>query len=179
MSLDNSAKISDIITILQDIQGINQKEELINVIGSPAISEDDMTTLINKIQTEKNMMAINLTNKGQNSVGTESLSSLVTKLNNITLGKKWASGSGSQSGNQQLVISGLDFKPDTVLVNTGGYYYFFSISMNVAQYSFGAYHYCYSAIQNYQTNDKAFSIQGKFGIMTVSNNFSYDWIAFE
>ena len=45
-----------------------------------------------KIDTLKNTLATNNTNKGVAASGTETLESLINKVSNINLGKKWASG---------------------------------------------------------------------------------------
>lgn len=54
MSLDNTAKLSDIITSLQEVQGINQKAELKSALVSKGISvadTDNMADMINKINS--------------------------------------------------------------------------------------------------------------------------------
>jgi hypothetical protein len=62
----------------------NGKTDIASVIGSPATSGDTFATLKTHIQNNKNTLATNLTNKGQSSAGTETLSSLVGKVANIS-----------------------------------------------------------------------------------------------
>lgn len=54
MALDSTAKISEIITALQDMQGINQREDLKSVLASKGITNldtDSMATLISKVNS--------------------------------------------------------------------------------------------------------------------------------
>lgn len=123
MTLDNTAKLSDIISFLQALEGINQKADLVSVLGSPAVGTDDFATLIGRIQTEKNTFATNLATKGQAAIGTEAFSALVGKVGSIIIGKKWASGSGNVSGGSPwtLTATGLTFTPTIVIIrNTVG-----------------------------------------------------------
>lgn len=114
---DNSTppKIKDIITRLQDMQMLNGKSEITNVLGSPFANTDNPIQIVNKIQSIKNTMATNLTNKGVNSVGTETLNGLVNKLGSLPV-KKWASGNISHGSNGLLVINNLAFRPQMVVV---------------------------------------------------------------
>ncbi|WP_370150173.1 hypothetical protein [Exiguobacterium profundum] len=104
-----------------------------SVIGSPLVSSDTFTQMQTKTQTIKDTLATNLTAKGQSSVGTETLTSLVDKVANVATGKKWASGSVSQSSSsltftyasgstaseRYIQVSGLDFLPSTIVaINT-------------------------------------------------------------
>lgn len=86
MPLDNTASIKDIITSLQNLEGINAKAELASVIGSPVTDEDTMSTMVNQIQTSKNELAGKI---GEGTEGTEPLQSLIDKL---IVGVKYASG---------------------------------------------------------------------------------------
>lgn len=119
---------TDIIGMVNELftNASNIKSDWAGVIGSPLLATDTSAQLKSKTQTLKNTMATNLSAKGQTSVGTESLNSLINKIPNISTGKKWASGQipvktvplGETLNNP---ISGLDFLP-SVIVAVGGIY---------------------------------------------------------
>lgn len=109
MPLDNTASIKDIITSLQNMEGISAKADLASVVGSPASADDTMVTIVNHIQTSKNKGATNLSAKEVPANGNESLDSLMTKIGQIETGKKWASGTSTSIG-YILDVSGLDFR---------------------------------------------------------------------
>lgn len=62
----------------------NGKQYWVDVVGSPLVNTDTFATLKSKTQTLKNTMATNLTEKGQASFGTESLSELINKINELS-----------------------------------------------------------------------------------------------
>ncbi len=62
------------------------KTSIATVVGSPTLSNDTFPKIKNDIQIQKNNLATNLTKKGQSSVGTETLKSLVDKVVNINTG---------------------------------------------------------------------------------------------
>lgn len=115
MALTNDAKIKDIITELQNMQMINGKAEITNVLGSPFTATDNPTQIVDKIQVLKTNMASNLTSLGQSSLGTEALSSLIGKVGNIILGKKIAEGR-TYTNDYALYVSGLSFKPSRLII---------------------------------------------------------------
>lgn len=108
----------------------NLKSDWAGVVGSPLLTTDTSAQLKSKTQTIKNDLATHLTSKGQSSLGTEVLASLVAKVASITTGKKWASGT-TQASNVNIVVtrlsttsqdykdklefSGLDFTPNIVI----------------------------------------------------------------
>ncbi|MBN8200476.1 hypothetical protein [Bacillus sp. NTK034] len=98
----------------------NGKTDIAGVIGSPATSGETFAQLKTHIQNSKNTLATNLTNKGQVSSGTESLTSLVGKVANVNTGKRFASGSVTVNNNDKFTVNGLSFKPSYVLVYSGG-----------------------------------------------------------
>ncbi|WP_137744531.1 hypothetical protein [Robertmurraya siralis] len=124
MPLDNTASIKDIITSLQNLEGINAKAELASVIGSPVTDEDTMSTMVNQIQTSKNELAGKV---GEGAEGTDPLQTLVDK---VVVGKKWAKGivtssserlsfyygSGTSTSSYFVEINGLDFIPSKIEV---------------------------------------------------------------
>ncbi|MBE2945898.1 hypothetical protein [Anoxybacillus flavithermus] len=75
----------------------NHKTSLANSLGSGS-GVDSLQTLVNmRLQDLKNMLATNLTNKGQTASGTETLLNLINKVLNINTGKRWASGTATSS----------------------------------------------------------------------------------
>ena len=127
MPLDNTAKMSDIISALQTMEGINAKADLASVIGSPAQDADTMATLVNLIQGSKNELAIKM---DDGSTGAEPLQTLV---GNLFVGKKWASGtvkvssftesfryagSTEKSSVYSVTVSGLSFEPSLIFIQT-------------------------------------------------------------
>lgn len=135
MPLDNTAKIADIISLLQSVQGTNQRADLASVIGSPAVGTDPVATLIGMLQTDKNNMASRLVGFGESAAGTESMDSLVAKIPN-TPRKKIASGVVTAEGDVSAVIyadgsntsatftkiqvTGLDFLPSKIIALATG-----------------------------------------------------------
>jgi hypothetical protein len=101
----------------------NGKEDIASVIGNPATNEDTFTQLKTHIQNSKNTLATNLTNKGQSSIGTETLLDLVAKVASVNTGKKFATGQfGALFPNSPQTVLGLAFKPSLVIIylQTGG-----------------------------------------------------------
>lgn len=62
------------------------KTKWATVVGSPLLATDTFQQLNDKTQVIKNTLATNLTNQGQSSTGSESLSSLVNKVQSINNG---------------------------------------------------------------------------------------------
>lgn len=124
--LDNTAKLSDIISALQGIEGINAKADLASVVGSPATASDTMAAINAVIQQAKNDLAAKL----DDSNGTEPLQALIDKL---FVGKKWASGN-AYSANDRIpatramggvvenvyytTVDGLNFKPSIIIISS-------------------------------------------------------------
>jgi len=116
--------------IAQAFQQANDiKGKWAGVVGSPLLSTDTQAQLQSKTQTIKNTLATNLSNKGQPSVGTETLTDLVNKVPNINTGKKFAAGTvtsnntvenyknasnGAFEGNFSVIVTGLDFTPSFI-----------------------------------------------------------------
>jgi hypothetical protein len=105
----------------------NGQKSIANVVGSPTIIGDTYTKIANDIQTQKNNLATNLTNKGQSSVGTETLANLIAKVANVNTGLKYASGILNVPNlGTDIVISGFGFTPKFVAYLVGsrvGIYY--------------------------------------------------------
>lgn len=107
----------------------NGKKDWANVIGSPLSNTDTFAQLKDKTQILKNTLATNLTAKGQASVGTEPLADLVSKVVNVSTGKKTASGSGTASASYlsfltdtgsnnscYATVTGLTFNPGKIII---------------------------------------------------------------
>ncbi|AGR47471.1 tail fiber protein [Brevibacillus phage Abouo] len=116
--LPDTASISDIIKALTEVEAINQKADLVSVVGGPATSGDNVATVIQKLQNAKNTLANNISNKGGSATGTESLQTLANKVASIPT-KRWATGTvtipGSTGQTNTVTISGLLFVP-TMLI---------------------------------------------------------------
>lgn len=113
MPLDNTAKLPDIITALQNMQGVNGKADLASVIGSPATSEDTMAMMVGHIQSAKNELAAKM---GGDAKGTDSLRELAGDL---VIGKKWAEGTHEiQNKLDVMKVNNLDFNPDFFIYYT-------------------------------------------------------------
>lgn len=107
----------------------NGKSDIASVIGSPATSANTFAQLKTHIQNSKDELALNLSDKGQTSISSESLGSLVSKVANINTGKRWASGTVTSNASPQKVfrsvsngtyglptvtVTGLPFKPSLI-----------------------------------------------------------------
>jgi|GEM_PF-1905833 len=114
----------------------NGKTLISNVVGSPLLATDTFQQQSDKIQALKNTMATNLTNKQQESLGTEPLGDLINKITNIVTGKKWASGSILSSSSTDsfysntgtwplnaVTVTGLLFKPSIILMRSSNSYW--------------------------------------------------------
>lgn len=93
MPLGNKAKLNDIITTLQEMQGINQRADLKSALVAKEIDALD----------------------------TDSVAELISKLNSANLvpdGKRWASGTFiTKVGTPTVIVSGLTFKPSIVVAS--------------------------------------------------------------
>ncbi|MED1790360.1 hypothetical protein P4V47_23330 [Brevibacillus laterosporus] len=116
--LPDTASISDIIKALTEVEAINQKADLVSVVGSPATSGDNVATVIQKLQNAKNTLANNISNKGGSATGTESIQTLANKVASIPT-RRWATGTvtipGASGQINTVTISGLLFVP-TMLI---------------------------------------------------------------
>lgn len=126
MPLDNTAKLSDIISALQTMEGINAKADLASVVGSPATSNDTMAAINAVIQQAKNDLAAKLDDGSSN---TDPLLELVKKLfdkfgsaSGIAVipspSVTFKTGSGVTTDRKTITINGLTFRPKTVILTT-------------------------------------------------------------
>jgi hypothetical protein len=168
----------------------NGKTDIASVIGSPATNGDTFTQLKTHIQNSKNTLATNLSNKGQSSVGTEGLASLVAKVANVNTGKKWASGNGVSNGgagNQQLYVSGLTFEPMLVVAkysekdntdygNSGGLFIYINKLLigTVNNINFDL-----TWTGGYSNSGRISVFSGGFAVTNPWPNKPWDWLALE
>lgn len=158
------------------------KTKWANVVGSPLVSIDTQAQLEIKTQTLKNILASNLTSKGQSSVGSEPLETLIEKVGNIATGKRYVTGI-TQASSGLLKVLSLPITPSVVVgcpqnANTKGQSFAIvklptdsaNIVMAIAFQSNGNY-------VNVATG--AFG-DGYFNIRETSlGNSTYNWIAFQ
>jgi hypothetical protein len=163
------------------ISANNGKTSVANAIGLPSTATEIFSQLANDINTQKNNLATNLTNKGQSSSGTDTLANLVSKVSNINTGKRFASGTGHGDGTyyNYLTVTGLSFTPSIVIVRNldskaywvlydsvinNNAYYFKDGTGTLSEYIFGV-----------RVGDKVLADGFKFS--TYNANLS--WIAIE
>lgn len=81
----------------------NGKTTVANAIGSPALATDTFTVLSGYINTDKNTLATNLTNKGVTASSSETLASLVGKVANISISTGIDTSSATLTSPSQLL----------------------------------------------------------------------------
>ncbi|MED1792872.1 hypothetical protein P4V54_09325 [Brevibacillus nitrificans] len=116
--LPTNASIKDVIRELQVMEAINQKADLVSVVGSPAASGDSVAQVISKLINAKATLATNLQAKGQDATAADSVQSLADKVGTVPA-KRWATGISASlpasTSAQDLVITGLGFKPSVII----------------------------------------------------------------
>lgn len=168
MPLDNTASLQDIITSLQNMEGINAKADLASVVGSPATADDSMAMISNTIQQAKNDLAVKT---GQ--VNNAPLQSLI---DNLVVGKKWASGVQAGVGGY-IAITGLDFKPRTIVLQGHAN----SVTLYFADFSTTNYVRVVSssnARNEIIDGVNSYVVDGGFRLM-VTDTRDYNWVAYE
>ena len=88
---------------------------------------DETTNIKNELKTCHSKIRNNLSNKGVSSASSDKMETLINKINEIPLGRKWATGSATtkldSDGNiPYLEVKNLGFTPSVVLVNGGGWW---------------------------------------------------------
>lgn len=131
--LTDNASLKELMTALQSVQNDFQtgKNNMANVLGSPFLSIDKLSTTKTKIETLKNTFATNLTNKNVSASKTESMQNLIDKVssikniiktaksenNHITLKSSYVLGYGQTENSVKrivLEINSLSFRPNLV-----------------------------------------------------------------
>lgn len=158
------------------------KTSIANVVGSPTVSSDTFSKMTSDIQTQKNNLATNLTNKGQSAAGTETLKSLVDKVANVNTGKRFAKGTATGSSGM-ITVTGLSFKPSMVMVvyerfNFGNYYV--SAILDNTVIGGTGVNLVSLANQNVFTNDNSLAKLNSNGFeVPVAQNALHYWVAYE
>lgn len=110
--LPDTASISDIIKALTEVEAINQKADLVSVVGSPASNSLPVSDAVSKLLDAKTKLVSNLKAQGVNANVTESMIALANKI--ITMpNKRWAAGTIQNA--EKLEVSGLAFMPSIAL----------------------------------------------------------------
>lgn len=185
-----ATKLSEVLDELFQFAS-DGKTLISDVVGSPLLATDTFQQQKHKIQTLKNILASNLTDLDKSSTGNESLKLLVGKVGDITLGKKWASGSavttstGLDKWEAKFSVSGLNFKPSIVLSQeVGGYYDFHIYLKNFNFNSAGKESLVLNASSStaYWGEDSYFSVYtGGFTayVLDWKSGHTYEWVAIE
>ncbi|EMT54703.1 tail fiber protein [Brevibacillus borstelensis AK1] len=114
---DNLFKATDVEGGMKELftYADSGKKSIVTVIGPPALLSDTFAQLTQKIQNAKDQLATNLVGKGQSASGSESLSSLVDKVANISTDYKMIEGSfKGANGDTFPSVTGLPAKPKLV-----------------------------------------------------------------
>ncbi|HFL2427527.1 TPA: hypothetical protein ACG3JQ_003642 [Clostridioides difficile] len=138
--LTENASLGELMTALQSIQTDFQggKNNIANVLGSPFLSVDKLSTTKTKIETLKNTFATNLTNKNVSANKTESMQSLIDKVssikniiktaksgnNTVSLGKTYVHSYENADYYwtwSALTVNSLTFKPNLVFMHAKNY----------------------------------------------------------
>ncbi|WP_223919269.1 hypothetical protein ACFLKA_09440 [Clostridium caseinilyticum] len=151
----------------------NGKSLISSVVGNPLLAIDTFQQQYDKIQTLKNTFATNLTVKEQNASSSESLKSLIDKIANINVGKKWAVGKLSSTNDWdeydsyyggKFNFDFLDFTPSFIIA----YNYLRVIALKTPEYNINNYiHYNY---------DNKFYYMG---VVRYTDSYPLYWCAFE
>lgn len=157
------------------------KTNIATVVGSPTLSSDTFSKIKSDIQTQKNNLATNLTNKGQSSSGTETLKSLVDKVANVNTGKKWAIGTSTSNSSSLLTVSGLTFTPSVVIVHVPGASTTGQFAVGVTANLWGG---AFSPLSLYLGSSGSYSanyspVYGGFSISVYNATTAHNWIAIE
>ncbi|TGV13630.1 hypothetical protein EN829_049865 [Mesorhizobium sp. M00.F.Ca.ET.186.01.1.1] len=162
---------------MQEMECVNQKADLAAVVGNPALSTDDVATIIMKLQNAKNTLAANITAQGQVASGNDNLASLAAKVI-ATPVKRWARGTASYNGGR-VTVSGLSFKPNFVLmyVNQNNFGFFYSEATSLGYftaYNTGSQNVNYFVLDTLnKINSDGWTLDMRFPNLTVV------WLAFE
>ncbi|WP_433617397.1 hypothetical protein [Paenibacillus cellulositrophicus] len=147
--------------------------------GNPALdhysNDGDIESLFQSASSGKTAIASAITGKGVAASGSDTFSTLASKITQISTGKKFAMGTVTGNGNSTVSIFGLSFTPSyAFLVSPSSYAYYScairgsSISM---YYSNGSYSY---------VNGTSFSSNGVSGIAVPLNGVvTWNWLVIE
>lgn len=98
----------------------NGKTSISSAVGSPLLASDTFSQQATKITSSKNILATNLSHKGVSANRTESLSSLVSKVSNISVqsmgGGIIKTGTVQSDSRYMVTVSGVGFKPRILMI---------------------------------------------------------------
>ena len=129
---------------------------------------DETTNIKNELKTCHSKIRSNLSNKGVSSTSNDKMETLIDKINEIPLGRKWASGSATTQYDTQvayLEVKNLGFTPSVVLVNGGGWWSEFHPYFNLKNTTYG--------MTKLNTTTDITSGNGLFIVSTTTNNPSH------
>lgn len=86
MPIPNNGTVEDVINLLNQTQGINQKLELAGVIGDPAKPTDNISTQIGILEDGKGQIAEAINNKGGSASGSDTFSELSQAIEDLPSG---------------------------------------------------------------------------------------------
>ena len=109
------------------------KTRIANATGAPSVPSDTFTKIASDITTGKAKIGASIRGKGGTVNDADSLEVMAGAIGGITLGKKWASGTATSTTNTKvykqagttntstinylLTVTGLSFKPRTVIIS--------------------------------------------------------------
>jgi hypothetical protein len=170
MPLDNTAKVRDIITSLQNLTGINQKADLKSALIAKGLSISD----------------------------NDNIADMINKLNNGNLvlnGKRWASGTVTSNSTQEVytysantsgtnafsvVVTGLTFTPSTILIHGMDNTIYTSVYSQLLNNGYPAISYLYSgSIYNLKLTTPGYVNNSGFKLPVSAVTTSFKWLAIE
>ncbi|NKQ18444.1 hypothetical protein [Brevibacillus laterosporus] len=186
--LPDTASISDIIKALTEVEAINQKADLVSVVGSPASNSLPVSDAVSKLLDAKTKLVSNLKAQGVNANVTESMIALANKIIDMP-NRRWAAGTIQDDG--RLEVSGLAFMPSFALCvrqNAGSGESFFVNMVRDQKYAYQdsyAHFYTFGNERSYLYVD----IESRYKTGLTNDGFSIksprrsldtlNWIAFE
>src|SRR5665648_904483 len=128
-----------------------------------------MDELFTNVDSGKNNVYSAIVGKGT-TPASQDFADLVTGVNAISTGKKWASGSGTTTSLAHATVTGLAFNPSIIIISIGGSTIECILSYDaVHMYQFGM-----------STNQYAITVSYGFdAILTSRASTAFTWIAYE
>lgn len=160
---------------------------------------DETTNIKNELKTCHANLKNNLIEKSIECSSTDKLLSLVNKVGEIELGKKWATGKAQTNTTNfkgTITVSGLSFRPSIIVMCgprdvptrvTGGLYIQGHLENSNITYnydfSYDDYGYTYAVSVGNSTNDKYYIVNNGFRLrashINVDSTYNITWYAFE
>ncbi|WPS87025.1 hypothetical protein SMD22_21385 [Brevibacillus halotolerans] len=186
--LPDTASISDIIKALTEVEAINQKADLVSVVGSPASNSLPVSDAVSKLLDAKTKLVSNLKAQGVDANVTENMIALANKIIEMP-NKRWAAGTIQNA--EKLEVSGLAFMPSIALCvrqNAESEESFFVNMVRDQKYAFrnpNGYFYTFGNERGYlyidsESRYKTGLTSDGFSIKSPRNSpDTLNWIAFE